>query len=67
MQSNKLLEGLNIIGSYYDEDDGKYWIVSEHDEIFAGHGLSVSEEDKIFLVDLGWIFDESLDCWKAFT
>jgi hypothetical protein len=31
MQSNKLLEGLNIIASYYDEGDEKYWIVAEHD------------------------------------
>jgi hypothetical protein len=65
MQSNKLLEGLNIIASYYDEGDEKYWIVAEHDEIFAGHGLSVSEEDEAALLDLGWRFDD--DCWKAFT
>lgn len=58
---NKVLAGLQIIAKY-DED---FELCAEHDEVFAGHGVEMNEEDQKVMDDLGWSWDG--ESWHKFT
>ena len=58
---NKVLAGLQIIATY-DED---FELCAEHDEVFAGVGIEMSEEDQKKMEDLDWSWDE--ESWHHFT
>lgn len=58
---NQILAGLQIIAKY-DED---FNMCAEHDQIFAGVDIEMSEEDQKVMKELGWFWSE--ESWSHFT
>jgi len=58
--------GLEILERNLGEDGYKY-IQAEHDEIYAGSKPDPDSDDGRALEALGWLWDEGLECWSAFT
>lgn len=61
---NPILEGMQIIAKY----DPQFDMCAEHDQIWVGHDVEVSEEDKKRLLDLNWFQDSDADdSWSHFV
>lgn len=45
------------------DPDATWVLIPEHDQIYSGHNLEISDEDKEELEYLGWDYDENLNCW----
>jgi hypothetical protein len=58
---NKILAGMQIIAKY-DED---FCTDAQHDQIWAGPGVDMNEEDTQAMLSLGWFWDE--ESWSHFT
>lgn len=58
---NKVLAGLQIIAKY-DED---FDTCAEHDELYAGVGIEMSDEDQKAMNEIGWRWDG--ESWRVFT
>lgn len=58
---NPILKGLQIIAKY----DPQFEMCAEHDQIWAGVGIEVSEEDSNRLIQLRWFTDN--DSWSHFV
>jgi hypothetical protein len=64
----KIVTGLKIIEEYLSADN-QGDVCAEHDEIFA-HGMHIKAlggDDRRKLEAMGWLWDESLRCWKYFV
>lgn len=59
---NKVLAGLQIIAKY----DEEFQVCAGHDEILAGIGIELSEEDSKKMKELGWS-DYEGDGWRCFV
>ena len=64
---NQVIKGLEILSKYDSKNGDSHNICAEHDIIYAGPGVEVSEEDKKILDDLGWHWDSSADSWARFV
>lgn len=61
---SKVFDGLNILMKYSLNDAT---ICAEHDEIFI-HGIDVIEEnDRQELLNLGFDYDDEMNCWHRFV
>lgn len=61
-----LAEAFSIFAKY--EPDAAYEVAAEHDVIYAGRASDrYSIDDKQRLEELGWHYDESLECYYYFT
>jgi hypothetical protein len=63
----RILEGLNILDKYYDEDDSNF--EAAHDQIWAGGSAEdaiIDKEDLEKLDELNWFIDEDYDSWSHF-
>lgn len=63
MSYKEIIEAFQIFDKY--PNDGE--LSAEHDELFAGPGLKVSEEDEKRLNELGWDYDEGTESWQKFA
>jgi len=63
----RMIDGLSILIKYCD--DGEATISAEHEVIYCGPDTNenISKEDAEKLEELGFHFDESDDCFYAFT
>ncbi len=64
--TRQVIEGLEILERYKDPASAGE-VCAEHDVIYAGHDVSVSEEDRARLDALGWHWDSGVDSWARFT
>lgn len=58
----RIAEGLQIVLKY---DDGDGEVAVGHDQMWIGAGVTVSDEDKNRLKDMGWFEDE--ESWSHFV
>lgn len=59
------VEAFSILAKY--EPDTHASVVTEHEEIWIGHDIVVSDEDKARLEELGWSYDDDLQCFNQGT
>ena len=63
MNNKNFKEGLLILFKYLDDDDFTGYAFG-HDQMWIVNVDKVYEEDKIRLLELGWMIDEdSFSCW----
>ncbi len=69
MRVSYLIEGLNVLSKYMDEDQSDEDWSAEHDEAyFPGPSPEyMDEKDALYLDSLGFLYDESLDSWHVFS
>jgi hypothetical protein len=67
MKWRPLLEGLQILDKYIDDDS--YATSVAHDVLYAGPEAAgkINDEDRKRLEELGWSFDDEVDSFYAFT
>ena len=67
MRNRNFIKGVQIIAKYIPEEDmDSHGIQAEHDQIWFGEYISVTDEKDIeYLKELGWF--ESEDSWSCFT
>lgn len=62
---NQIMTGLKV---FVDKGIGEqHGIAAEHDEIFIGGDVDLTEEEKATLTAAGWRYDESLTSWCHFV
>ncbi len=73
-QLDRIIEGLIMFRGIKPKDvrahtsELEYSVAAEHDVIYAGPSPdTLSEGQVLYLRELGWYADESLDCFQFFT
>ena len=64
MTNGNFAEGVAILVRYGDR--GGYTLGSNHDEVFFGGDVRVSEDDAAELMELGWRWDTGRESWGCF-
>ena len=62
-KAQQIIEGLTILNAY----PGGCEVNAQHDVLYAGPGVKVSEEDAVRLQAAHWHWSEHEECWSVFT